>query len=130
VIDHVINPENVLDKDPMVLHGLLVAFMVQIKPHVLMLTLQPANLVNLNLMHLDHIKVTEEPHVDTIAVHHPQLVVAMVIKGEPHGNRVNPRDIKVGNHAKKENLRITKEKDQVIKAEITLLKSVILNFIF
>jgi hypothetical protein len=54
----------------------------------------------------------------------------MAIMGEPHGNRVNPRDIKVVNHAKKENLRITKEKDQVIKAEITLLKSVILNFIF
>jgi hypothetical protein len=128
----------------MVLHGLVVVAMDQVKPHVLLVILQARILVNLNLIHLDHIKVIEEPHAGMIADRHPQVVVAAVIKGELHENQVNPQVIKGEPHGnqdnlpvtkvvtlvKKANLLTTKEKDQAIKAATTPLKNVILNFIF
>jgi hydroxymethylpyrimidine/phosphomethylpyrimidine kinase len=53
-----------------------------------------------------------------------------VIKVVLHVNQVNPQVIKVVIGVKKEHHLVTKEKDQAIKAGITPLKNVILNFIF
>jgi hypothetical protein len=142
-IAHGINPENALDNDPMVLHGLVVVAMDLVKPHGHLVILQPRNLVNLNLIHPNLIKVIE-PRAGMIADRHPQVVVAVVIKGGPHGNQVNHLVIKGEPHGnqdnlpvtkvvtlvKKANLLTTKEKDQAIKAATTPLKNVILNFIF
>lgn len=143
VIVHVIHLVNVLDNVRMDLHGPVVGAMALVKPHGHLVILQVRNLVNLSLIYLNLIKVIE-PHVGMIADRHPRVVVAVVIKVEPHENQDNHLVIKVEPHGnqdnhlvtkvvtlvKKENLLATKEKEQAIKAEITPLKNAILKFIF
>jgi hypothetical protein len=158
VIDHVINLVNVLVNVPMDLRvPVVVVAMDLVKPHGHLAILQARNLVNLNHIHLNLIKVIE-PHVVMIVVPHSQVLEVVVIKGEILVQKDNLQDIKVVPHVNQDNLRVTKvvhqeiqdnlratkvvhlenqdnllvtkEKDLATKAETIPLKSVILKFIF
>jgi hypothetical protein len=85
----------------------VVVAMDLVKPHGHLAILQARNLVNLNHIHLNLIKVIE-PHVVMIVVPHSQVLEVVVIKGEILVQKDNLQDIKVVPHVNQDNLRVTK----------------------
>ena len=85
----------------------VVVAMDLVKPHGHLAILQARNLVNLNHIHLNLIKVIE-PHVVMIVVPHPQVLEVVVIKDEILVQKDNLQDIKVVPHVNQDNLRVTK----------------------
>jgi hypothetical protein len=151
-IAHVINPVNDLDNGLMDHHVQVDVDMDQVKPQphsaILVMLIQ----MDLNLMKgavllvvmiiaplpqvLDPVVIKVEIHVnlDNLlvikAVPHVNLDNLLVIKAVPLVNQANPPATKVATLVKKEKPQLTKVKNLAIKAEITLLKNVILNLFF
>jgi hypothetical protein len=151
-IAHVTNPVNDLDNDHMDPHVQVDVDMDRVKPqpHLeiqAVLILMDRNLMKEDGLHVVMIIAPRRQLLDQVAikveilvnqdnplvtkdVHHVNQANLLDIKVEHHVNQVNLLDIKVATLAKMENHLVMKEKDQAIKAEITPLKSVILNLFF
>jgi hypothetical protein len=123
VIDHVIHLVNdlvnVSTGDRLAL--VVVVAMDLVKPHGHLAILQARNLVNLNHIHLNLIKVIE-PHVVMIVVPHPQVLEAVVIKGEILVQKDNLQDIKVVRHVNQDNPLVTKDAHQENQDNLLVIK--------
>jgi hypothetical protein len=117
VIDHVINLVNVLVNVPMDLRvPVVVADMAQVKPHAHLAILPVLKPMLQNL-----IKVTE-PHGVMIVVPHPQVLEAVVIKGEILVQKDNLQDIKVVRHVNQDNPLVTKDAHQENQDNLLVIK--------
>ena len=113
------------------------------EPHGVMIIVPPPQLLEVVVIKGEILVQKDNPQ-DIKVVHHVNQDNLLATKVVRHVNQDNLQDIKVVHHVNQDNLQdikvvhhvnqdsplVTKEKDLATKAEITRLKSVILNFIF